>query len=1409
MKEKGKFRKGLSVLTSVVMCATMVLSSGTMAFAYQTSADNGYVDPASRWAGSENRTGEWDMNALTSTMVAHCDNCGKDEVFTVYRVPEYTSDGKTNLLDTTLNPTRNSTIRSDLKYVSPTQGAGDPLQQVSNKALDYKSPTDGGIYTGYHWTKSTCNVCGCPYGTGKDTAEYNDWKTNGNNFYRLAKCTVDENDVTKYAPVITSVSDTQHQIVTKQTTHCRYCFGTNAATTASSLENHKISETVTPDLGNNQYVVKDNCTVCNYSKTTTKHAEVIGANYAGKADGKDHTITVTNISDNDVNVTVKYGTSADNITLDQAPTFKDEGTYPVYYKVTYNYGGKSATSKAAVNYVTLTQGNHTPGSSTTTDGNHTPGGNTSGGGTTIVVDPSNPGTIIDQGGSTGGNTGSDTGNKGNTGNKDNTGSDTGNTGNTGTTTDQNVTVPHDQYLIVKIDGIEHWCKYVKTIAPTCTTKGYDIYTCVGGDYSYRVNWKDALGHDYETISKVDPTCTEAGTTIQICKRCGNSTITHPAALGHDMEDFSVAPTCTTMGYSGQKCTRCGYQILNGVTEATGHKMVDTVVKPTCDSKGYTKHTCSVCGYSYEDSYVDALGHDYQVEALADSGCTQDGIKVMKCSRCGDEYHEVISKKGHTPGAAATCTEPQICTVCGAVIEKPLGHDYTVKTVAPTCDKMGYDLYTCTRCGDTYKTNYTDPTGHTPSDWIVDKAATLHEEGTQHKECTVCGKTLEVGTIPKLASSATTDANGQAIVGDMLVTVSDEAGKPIDKAQVTIEPDGTITVTLPNGKILKADDPIEVKVDKLNDKGEVENPVKDQPVTVNDKNGNYAGQNTNKDGIATVPDNKTATNSDGKGTVVSDEDTLTVQVIDTDTNKPISGATVKGYDNGGKITVVLPDGRELDGNDQVTVIVTTNKGKAVEGMPVTVRDDMDTQATEKTDKNGSITVPEKSADNTKVDENTKNPAKTDKNGNANITYKDADGESHNLKVRVSDGETGTAVPGATVSVGTTGNITVVLPDGTKLDEDDTIAVKVTDDKNNPQEGRTIIVKNNLGDRETGVTDDNGTVLVPDTTPSTDVTDKKGNGTIGNTDANGDRVVYDVNVEDASGKPIPDADVSINSKGEITVTLPKDADSENVTITVKDHQTGTPGKNVSIVVKGNDASYAGETDSTGKYNTGSSYSHGSHIKYIYGYTNGSFGPGKGITRSEASAMLARLLADANGDSYHPTYALSQFKDIAYDSWYSGYVSYLNSYGILKGYSNGTFKPNEQITRAEFLSLVVRFNDVSKNKVNVQTTAKEIGFSDVPPTYWAYEDIDIAAKAGWIAGYTDGTFRGDSSITRAEAVTILNNMLGRTADTDYINTNRNSLSTYYDVNQGYWAYYDIMEASNGHNYEIKNGIESWTSR
>ncbi len=203
---------------------------------------------------------------------------------------------------------------------------------------------------------------------------------------------------------------------------------------------------------------------------------------------------------------------------------------------------------------------------------------------------------------------------------------------------------------------------------------------------------------------------------------------------------------------------------------------------------------------------------------------------------------------------------------------------------------------------------------------------------------------------------------------------------------------------------------------------------------------------------------------------------------------------------------------------------------------------------------------------------------------------------------------------------------------------------------------------------------------------------------------------------------------------------------------------------------------------------------HIKFLNGDTLGYFNPNYNMTRAEAAQMFFNLLRDQN------VTLTASFQDVSEDAWYSKAVCTLASLGIIKGYSDGTFQPENSITRAEFVTIAMHF---------AKSTTGNVKFTDLSSDHWAYGNIQSAYANGWINGYDDGSFHPDSTITRAEVATIANNMLGRIPDKAYIDANAATLKRFPDVTSGFWGYYTIVEASNTHSHTKDGSLETWTGK
>lgn len=203
---------------------------------------------------------------------------------------------------------------------------------------------------------------------------------------------------------------------------------------------------------------------------------------------------------------------------------------------------------------------------------------------------------------------------------------------------------------------------------------------------------------------------------------------------------------------------------------------------------------------------------------------------------------------------------------------------------------------------------------------------------------------------------------------------------------------------------------------------------------------------------------------------------------------------------------------------------------------------------------------------------------------------------------------------------------------------------------------------------------------------------------------------------------------------------------------------------------------------------------HFAFLVGYTDGTFGPERNMTRAEVTTMFARLLTEQiEADK---TYS-NTFSDVPKGYWAADYIGYMQQFGIITGYSDGSFRPDAPVTRAEFAAIASRFEKLTEGSKS---------FADVPDTYWAARYINFAATRGWVTGYSDGTFKPENTITRAEVAAVTCRLLERSADQNYIRSHLNELRTFSDMTESHWAYWYAMEAANGHDYTKSGGSENW---
>ena len=206
---------------------------------------------------------------------------------------------------------------------------------------------------------------------------------------------------------------------------------------------------------------------------------------------------------------------------------------------------------------------------------------------------------------------------------------------------------------------------------------------------------------------------------------------------------------------------------------------------------------------------------------------------------------------------------------------------------------------------------------------------------------------------------------------------------------------------------------------------------------------------------------------------------------------------------------------------------------------------------------------------------------------------------------------------------------------------------------------------------------------------------------------------------------------------------------------------------------------------------------HESYLSGSPDGLFYPESELTRAELAQLLSRLVEAPDGAANGEV-----FSDVTDGDWYASAVRTVAALGMMEG-EDGKFEPNAPVSRAACASALLYFLPEDSEAAGTDASA---AFLDVPETYWAYEAIERAARAGLFHGDENGAFRPEEGLRRCEAAAVFNRLLGRTPDMETLATAEH-LQIFPDVPRASWAYGDIMEAANAHEAETAlPGGERW---
>ena len=656
-------------------------------------------------------------------------------------------------------------------------------------------------------------------------------------------------------------------------------------------------------------------------------------------------------------------------------------------------------------------------------------------------------------------------------------------------------------------------------------------------------------------------------------------------------------------------------------------------------------------------------------------------------------------------------------------------------------------------------------------------------------------------VPPLSEDMT-DSEGKAVVNGYNVLVTDET-KPIENAFVTIG-EGQINVMLPEGVLIDVTNRITATITDSENK-----PVKDMTVIFTDKAENTESNVTDENGKATVPPtNVDITDFNGYSEVNGFIVTVKKELGAIEKAHITYNAEVKNEDGtvntAENISVILPENIKFDYANRVTITVAKKADNtAVKDMEVIVSELPTTDAEpkvlkDKTNEKGMAVYPTLSEDIT--DDNGDSGVTEEKPGKGEDAdgdgVEDKPGEIETVTYKVSVNDTKGIINNAFVEI-KDGKVYVTLPDKHTLTTSNQTTVTVLNKDGNAVKGVSVTIKDKTTEK-TASTDSNGKVTLP-------VKTSNGGGSSSGGSFGGGGGSYsrystvNVKVIDKDGKAVS-VTKSVDSKGNVTVTLPtgKVIDSENYyTVTVTDSK-GAAKADTTVTLKDRKTGTAtGTTDKNGMLTLPAT----EHKAYIVGYNDGTFKPDSNMSRAEAAAIFARLIAEAKGESIS---GKASFKDVDKNEWYAGYVGYLEKYDVINGYNDGTFKPDASVTRAEFVAMTVRYYDLFND---VNKTGNTVKYTDVASSYWAYSDIAFAKNIGWLNGYSDGSFRGDNDITRAEVVTVVNRATGRVADKEYVKDNFTKLNRFTDVtDSNMWYFFDVAESCNNHKAVTSANNEVW---
>lgn len=985
-------------------------------------------------------------------------------------------------------------------------------------------------------------------------------------------------------------------------------------------------------------------------------------------------------------------------------------------------------------------------------------------------------------------------------------------------------------------------------SPTCLEPGYDYEECTRCGIKHGMTSTPPLGHKFETVNNPAPTCEKSGARVTRCSVCKlQSNLEFLPATGHKPGNWEVVQsgTCQQDSIQIQKCMVCGKEVTRKNLGKKSH--TDTNKDGKCDwcgTKMASGTTPTPTGVETRRDYIDAGDTGHEVVAYYTGGGKKSlGIEAHVyqsgvCSLCAHKLAGNPCAKGHDWGEwkvtkAATTTSTGVRTrICkrnslhtetevipkitgGTPFQKPSASP-SPSPVIPVDGYVKLNKSSNTIVYGTASDSFTISSSHGGALSVKASSGSASISGTK---VTVSGLgKLAVGTKVTVTVTCAGNANYNQAIAKYTITIAKRdltvTANNLSKKQGAANPALTYKVgATVNSEVAAFNGALSTKATATSAKGTYD--ILQGNLALKD-NGSFKASNYN---LKFTKGTLTVTAADGNGFIELEETSASIPY-----GTPDNSVTVKG-NHGGAITATttkgtvtvkdnvikvsglgnLPAGTKVvvtikcaATKDNKEVVITYNITITKRTLNVTIANKTKKQG----EANPKLEYTYKGAVNNEV------PAfiggiKTDALDNSPVGKYDivSDGlalkdngaflaSNYNLKIKEGtltitkgDDKADTQAP--------RGNDSEEYTDQDKpvksvIDGSDDVGIVKVVVTTQPQHGK-VVVKN---DRSYTYTPEEG--YYGDDYFISMLEDAAGNR------SNPIKVTIHIR------KKLEETDIIKNKEKDIVIEVNETYITKNFPGVDKNDDkltyeiTAKPKKGTLDLISGPALKYVPQKDYVGKDNFTIKVTNGKetiNIKfnvrieeketdkeytwYIRGYEDGTVRPDGTITREELATIFYRIDTNSQGGKYK---VKKSYSDVAKDRWSYDAIMYLSDKGIINGYADGTFRPQNPVNRAELAAVIARYAQL-KSKTSML-------YNDIDSDFWANDVISKVTERGLMNGYGDGSFMPEKALTRAEVATVINRLLERNIEDASVNDNPFS-----DLSTGHWAYKNMVEAFTSH--------------